>query len=393
MGEDCLVKTTLNNIKNGIVIAHGEELTPAIIYNLKEQGNKIVSFDINDSSTFTYTYCNDPSISQIDLIFKISGLQNSRFGQEFILEDDLSYSSETRQFMNEWQWDVYCKMREENRIHSLPYILWKDFPGHKWSYYQKKKKVLIRGGNHFYRYLLFLNLLKHNLCDESSGFPIGDYYLPNMSTQYRFCETCIEEFQKNGRLSYAYFKRNKHTCNNPYINWQEKPLPPGFFHTDVGQWNNRCAPLFYFLADKIVEKHGEIDRRILEESLNTPYYHGDEFTRIASTYSIFGDFKWIFSIYAPPRFWEAASLSAVNLLPKRTNEQEYFPEIKEGEHYITFKEDFSDIKEVVESITEVDYNRITDNCLDHYHMWIKPGRLPVSVNLLKHMTEKILNLQ
>ena len=31
-------------------------------------------------------------------------------------------------------------------------------------------------------------------------------------------------------------------------------------------------------------------------------------------YILYGDFKWIYSIYAPPRFWEAAQTKTINLV-------------------------------------------------------------------------------
>ena len=327
----------------------------------------------------------------IDIIFKISGLQNKRFGYEVSIGDDLNFGLEERQYMNEQQWVIYCKMREQNRIHSLPYLLWEAFPDRKVAYSDKIKKVLIRGGNHFYRYILMLNLLKLGAIDCNSNLGVRDYFSLQMHENHRFCDSCIEEHTKKKEISYEYYLTHKYNCNNKFIHWQGE-IPLGFFHIDIGSWNNKCLPLFYWLADKIEEKHGPLDKVLLQQILNGWRLEGAAFTDLIARYLLYADLKWIHSIYAPPRFWEATAMSTINLVPSRTNDQDYFPAIFDNEHYISFKEDFSDLQSVLKKVTEADYNRITNNCLDLYREWIKPGRYRVPDRLLNYITEVIFNV-
>lgn len=111
--------------------------------------------------------------------------------------------------------------------------------------------------------------------------------------------------------------------------------------------------------------------------------------KILNRYLLFADFKWIFSIYAPPRFWEGAEAHTVNLVPERMNDQEFFPVIQEDVHYVTFKEDFSNLKEVC-SISQEKFEFVTHNCFELYKKWIqKKEDYRVSPSLLAHILQEI----
>ena len=105
---------------------------------------------------------------------------------------------------------------------------------------------------------------------------------------------------------------------------------------------------------------------------------------------LYGDYKWIFSVDIPPRFWQAANVDPINYLPRWTKNQSEFPEVKEGEHYIAFEEDFSDIDKIM-SITKEQHDLIVNNCRSMYEKWIKPSApYTASASLLEGMHYKYL---
>jgi len=385
--------TGLETLKDCTLLIHGEDLTPEIILMLKENRNKIVSFDINDSSWFTYTYAGKEELKLIDLVFKIGGLQMNNIGSELHISNDFAFNYTPRDFMSIEEFSVYRKFYLEDRIYSLPYILWNNLDFPTVSFQQRVKKGLVRGGNHFLRYILFLNLLKLNQLDSQSAFFTTDYFSPTMAPQFRYCQDCVDEFKKSEKLSYQYYLEHKFSCNNQYINWQQEKLPEEFFNTDTGQWNNRCVPMFYWLTEQFEKQHGQIDKTLLESVLNSRFLNKEGYEKILPNYLYYGDFKWLFSIYLPPRFWEAAAANTINLCPARTDDQDYNPlDLYPDDHYLIYKEDFSDLEEVVNSITETSYNRITKNCREVYETWVKGDQYPVSDKLLGFIKDKIQNV-
>jgi hypothetical protein len=385
--------TELITVKDSTVVIHGEDLTPEVILMLKENNNKIVSFDINDSSWFTYTYADKEERKLIDLFFKVGGVQVARFGKELSIDNDFNFKLVTRQFMPEDQFKVFQDIYADGKIISLPYILWNNLDVEPVTYDDKIKKGLVRGGNHFLRFILFLNLMKLNELDNQSAFFTHDYFSPTMPDQFRYCPDCVAEYQRSSILSYNYYINHKFKCSNKYINWQSEKLPEGFFNTDVGQWNNRCVPMFYWLSEQFIKRYGAIDISVLESALNGRFLNKEGYQHILPNYLYYGDLKWLFSIYMPPRFWEAAACNTINLCPSVTADQDYFPLILEpDEHYLSYKEDFSDLREVIDSIDEIKYNRITKNCKEVYDTWVKGDKYPVSDTLLEFIKEKILNV-
>ena len=104
---------------------------------------------------------------------------------------------------------------------------------------------------------------------------------------------------------------------------------------------------------------------------------------------MYADMKWIFSIYAPPRFWEAAAAHTVNYVPCRTGDQDHFPAMTLGEHYLIYNESFSDLDRVLD-LPESTYQRIADNTYGLYDKWIKNGgEHMLSNNLMDHIMGKI----
>ena len=80
----------------------------------------------------------------------------------------------------------------------------------------------------------------------------------------------------------------------------------------------------------------------------------------------------------------------INYLPRWTKNQSEFPEVKEGEHYIAFEEDFSDIDKIM-SIMKEQHDLIVNNCRSMYEKWIKPSApYTASASLLRGMHYKYL---
>jgi hypothetical protein len=128
----------------------------------------------------------------------------------------------------------------------------------------------------------------------------------------------------------------------------------------------------------------------VEKALNGRVLSVIQFYTILSTYLFYADYKWIFSVYAPPRFWEAAQAKVINVVPRRTNDQSYFPEMKEGDHYITFDEDFSDLDNL-KDIKKEKFEHITNETKALYDKWIHGTQYGISENLIKHILEEIEN--
>jgi len=101
--------------------------------------------------------------------------------------------------------------------------------------------------------------------------------------------------------------------------------------------------------------------------------------------------KWEHSIFMPQRFWEAASAGCINILPLRTINQEYFPRVKPGEHYLVFEEDFRNL-DLAFQIDEQGYNHAAGEMRRIYDQWIQPTTYPINTNLLNHIINEIRKL-
>lgn len=381
----------ISNLRNSIILIDSSYLVPEAISVLKNNGNKIVAFDINDSSQMTYTYNSLSIIEDIDLIFKVSGLQKTLNSDELIIDSNFGYRKEAMPFCQDpgW-WDIYSKLRDSGRIMSLPYVPWHRVPISDSPYCEKRQEVLVRGGNHYYRFHLFLNLLRHGLSGLESAFCTNEYFKPEMAPQFRYCQDCIDTRNRFGKIPYSHYaKTTKHRCNNQHVRWGGE-INDNFFNQDPGQWNNRCIPMFYWLADKFEERHGPIDKALLENALNGTFLIKNDFHDILNRYVAYADFKWIFSIYAPPRFWEAAAIGSVNVVSSRVNDQSFFPAMYPDEHYLTFSEDFSDIGSL--NITKDKYEHITHNAKELYKKYIlSDSDFEVNKNLTDYIVSAINN--
>jgi hypothetical protein len=119
------------------------------------------------------------------------------------------------------------------------------------------------------------------------------------------------------------------------------------------------------MAERFRDRYGAIDMNVIDGILNAKWLHPTEHQALLSRILFTSDLKWSQSIYMPQRFWEAASAGCINVLPSRTTEQAYFPEMVPGLDYLTYKEDMSDLGDA--------------------YKWIQPGEFQINTNLLKYI--------
>ena len=365
--------TDLMTVKNSILLVLGQYLTPDIIIRIKENNNFLIVFDINDSTIFTETYGTSYEATHVDLIFKIAGVQKTKESYEVHIDDDLNYTREKKPFRG-GNWGEYFEIVASNKVRSLPYPPWNFDQVDNTPYIGRNKLALVRGGHHYHRVQLFLHLLSKGLIDGNSMFPGGEYV-------HQFCDQCTVAFANNGGIAFDYVReRPDMPCR--LKNWEHD------FNSNCGEWNNSCIPRYYDFSELFLAKFGGFDLGAVEQA-----FHGsfavDWKNTILNRYLLYADFKLIFSIYAPPRFWEGAEAHTVNLVPERMNDQWFFPAMEDGVHYITYKEDFSNLEEIC-SIDKEKFEYISHNCFELYEKWIREGNgYRISPNLLLYILREI----
>lgn len=354
----------LSIIRNSIVLTNAHWLTTGVIPRLKENGNTIVSFDINDQTDFTHVVPKD-EIMGIDLIFKVSGIQKTKASFEMRIDNALDYTRWKKPFLYESH-DKYFEVVNSGKVLALPHVPWEKITVAKQSWADRKKIALVRGGHHYQRVHLLLQLLSKGLADGLSMFPASMYV-------EQYCEGCQQTFEEHGKFTFDNLKDT--SCRLKY--WMKD------FKGD-SQWHNQSVPRYFDIARLFNETHGGIDFGLVEKIFNGGFV--DEWMdKILSKYVLYADMKWIYSIYTPPRFWEAAASYTINFMAERSNDQEQFPAIKDGVHYLTYKEDFSNLKDVVEAITKEQFDFITHNCFELYDKWIRQDKYKLSENLLQYI--------
>jgi hypothetical protein len=386
-GRPISVATQLQGIKNSTILAHDGHFTKEAIAELKNDGNRLIAFHINDSS-----YLGDMHVlKDVDLIFKFSGIQQTRTSPEIRISDSFEYTIVEREILpNGTDWADYCELRDAGKLIPLPYPPYYHRDTTPIPFENKDGKVCMRGGNHYLRFHLFLNLLKHGLASAHSEFSTDVYFYGNTDPNYRYCPDCLEAHRADGKVTFARYKSTPSWgCNNAYMTWQGEPEPGFFQNANTHRWNNKCVPLFYWLTEQFEKYHGPVDKALLEHALNGRFLPEPEFYDLLRHSVFSGDYKWMFSVDIPPRFWQVASARVINLLPKWTRNQTEFPELIEGDHYIGFAEDFSDLASL-RSITKEQHDHITNNCFELYNHWIKPDRrYDASIALMDYIFARI----
>lgn len=377
--------SSLEWTKNATVLVNGDYLHPCVIRRLKEEKNTIIAFDINDNSLLSDTYRHAPELSQVDLIFKIGGVQKINHSFDLSIDGDFNFNLQPRSFLPDDLWIAYKALSDASRLQSLPYVPWghKDAPER--SYVQRSGKVLVRGGNHFYRFMVFLNLLKIGRLDEGSSFATADYYREDMNSQFRYCHTCRLMRRDLPDSGFQEMPYRPEGCAS-IATWGGEKVEGLDRYETANHWNNRCPASFMWLTQQFEKKHGPVDHQLTERCLNGTYESAEKFTEALSNATFYTDLKWLFSIYCPPRFWEAANAGTLNYLPRRTNEQNHFPHIEDGVHYLTFGEDFVGFNPYV---GEKAFTEITENAREAYTGWVQPGVHPISERLCRHIFSQI----
>ena len=163
--EDILDLTT---VKNSTVLINASWLERGVITRLKENNNIIIAFDINDQTYFT-EWIPEDEILYIDLIFEIAGLQKTKESYEIVIDDDLNYDRKKQRYRG-GKWGKYFEMINADKMRSLPHPPWNSIIADNVSWEDRNKLVLLRGGHHYFRVHLYLQLLKNGLIDHNSMF-------------------------------------------------------------------------------------------------------------------------------------------------------------------------------------------------------------------------------
>lgn len=386
------VKST-DGIRDSLVIAHGDCLTPERILRLKNDGNKVCSFDINDSSYLSKAYARLPAQQEIDLIFKVSGVPKRNEIAETSIDGNFKILTSREKFLPDDQWAEFEKLRP--RIKPLPYVLWHPLTPPQAPvvpFEQRSGKVLLRGGNHFWRVILAFRLMQDGLLDERSEFATAARFTPEMEQRFQFCDACKSEKGERGCTPYEPESRPE-GCTSPVSKWGQDGSffgGPVFGKQEFGKWNNCCPRSYLWLARQFEARRGPLNAEFLEKLFNGDMRQTEDFAQDLGSASFAGDFKWLNTINLPPRFWEAASLGTPSLYAARTADQDYWPHVEAGVHYATFSEDM--LKFDIRGIRSNIWSDMSRAVKDLYETKIRGTDHSISNALLRYMAENIENI-
>lgn len=382
------------SFSNHTILCEAQHLDPKKIIKLKINENDLVSFDINDNTCLCNHYYQRWEASHIDLIFKYSGIMRRPQTNEISISHKFEYDAKpVMAWHNYWaEWSIYTDLRDSRKMVPCAYTPWdtsKEITTSFKPFEERRKTCLIRGGLHYLRYHLFLMLVKYGLADKNCGFDAGPYHQEAMRADMRFCPECCKAYNSPGGLTYKHYKSNQFVCNQRNKGWQDKHKKKNFMDIpNLHLWNNECLPSFYWLLDEWAQYHGGIDTDLVSSALNQPIVAVPEFERMMQECVFYGDFKWMNCINFPMRHWHAVREKTITLVPRRTRDQYYFPKAIEGEHYIAFADNFSDLHRLAD-ITKEQYEHITEKCLGQYIAWIRSDKYTLNTNMLERMFKSI----
>lgn len=372
---------TLTDVKNCIVCCLADYLDFDTVNLLKNNGNKIVGFSVTDSSYISQSCREAAVLSKIDLMFMLTGIQKVNTGYEFVFDKDLNIKLEERQFLPEEDWAAFNMMRISGRLKSLPYVHAEHQPHVPAQPYNlRSQKALIRGGHHMRRFILALKLMEIDRLDINSGFVTSPYFQDDMNPQFRYCDECRVVWKKNKAFPIGNHKFSN--CTNEDFRREPADL------SDLGRWNNKCPLSFYGAATMLSERIRYKDNGQLEKLLNSRWLHQLAHLEMLARITFTADLKWLFSIYAAQRFWDAAMVGCVNLLPSRTADQDYFPVMYPNVHYAIFDERLAGLLGETE-IPESVYNVISLNAKALYESHMKPTDYAIGTPILKYIFDGI----
>lgn len=363
------------------MVCNADYLTPEIITHFRENDCPIFAFSCIDSAWLSEALRYTPAAASISRIFMVTGVQTTNFSNATTILPDFGIGTELRRFVPNTNWELFDDLRRNGTIQPLPYVQWsRHTPPPRLAFKDRRPTALFRGGNHFFRVLAYYFALQRGFADPDSGFQVRDYFREDMNPQFRFCDECRHVFRSNlERYPYDVLAR----CRCEFAQWGGNEI-----NIDTpSRWNNRCPAAFYWLAEKFQEKHGRLDMQAVEKALNFVSESEQDHLATVGKVRFYADCKWEFSIHAAQRFWEAASVGTVNLLPRRANDQDYFPVMRDGEHYLTYADDFSDL---TDDIDEVRFEHISNNAYDLWSHWMRPTEeYAISPNLLARIYKEM----
>jgi hypothetical protein len=362
------------------VVCNADYLTDEILIHFRDNGCPLYAFSCIDSAYLSEAIRNTPFANLCRRIFMVSGVQTTNVSNGLVVAPDMTISEQPRTFLPAHKWSVFDQMRRDGILQSLPYVPWHKFPEiDSVPFAAKNPSVLFRGGNHFFRVLMYFHAVRKKIDDHRSGFQTRPYFDETMNPLFRYCDRC-RKIQRDIRsfpfIAGRHEKDDKCTSPAPWGDNQMRDF------SVTGLWNNRCPESFYWLARQFEKRYGALDHGHIQAAFNhidqEPYDHLGVIARTR----FYADAKWEFSINMAQRFWEAASVGTVNLLPLHANDQDYFPILKDGEHYVTCADDFSDISAEIDGDK---YRQIAHNAHEAYKRWIEPTTYPISTGLLEHI--------
>lgn len=385
--------TELDSVRNTTVLLLSDHLSNDRIVQLKNNGCKIVALNITDSSYISGAIRHAPSLQLVDLIFSLTGIQKTNESYDTVVTEDFQIKGVKKQFLEPEDWMVFDYMRRSGRLQSLPYVPWTRITDvERKPYSLRSQKTLIRGGGHARRFLLALFLMRKDLLDPNSGLVLQPYFSDTMNPQFRFCDECRQVFKNNHRYRHADYscrtevKWEQDFCNHPARVYEGGKS--AWAMSDLGQWNNRCPRSFFWMAEQFQKVHGAVDQSVVEKLINGVWLAPEDHFRMLARITFTSDLKWMHSIYAPQRFWEGAAMGSINILPVRTIEQEYFPVMDAGKHYMVYEEDFKHL-DLAFRVDEATYDSITTEARALYDRWIVQSKYLINTNLLHHMFDQI----
>lgn len=383
-GIDLSVSDKLVPTKGVGMICDADHLTPAVIMHFKENDCPLFAFNCIDSAYLTEMLRFNPYLPLINRIFMISGVPNKQISHATVIDNDFTIRADPRHYLYDTAWKEFDFLRQKGAIQSLPYLIWNRVPiPERKSFEQRRPTILFRGGGHFLRVLAYMMALKNGCADNASGFLLSDYFKDDMNPQFRYCDDCRREFKFHGQFPYTPNPKRNEECNSIAEWGNELDL------RNSGNWNNKCPRSFYWLAEQFQKKHGPIDMVAFERAMNFRAEPEEQHRQAVADVRFYADCKWEFSIYAAQRFWEAASVGTVNLLPQRAVDQDYFPVMKQGEHFVCFGDDMSGLDLPEGHFTAEHFNQISENAYQLWKKWIEPHEYAISTNLLKHIFDLI----
>lgn len=359
------------------MICNVHHLNETLVQHFDSNRCAIVGFSCNDSAYLVESI--RPFFHRLPLLFTISGVQRTNFSKQSVLRTDMTVGTRDVRYLPDEEWERYDQMYKDGRLLPLPYVPWDRLPDVPVPEV-KTPKILFRGGNHFWRFVAYLHALEAGVAHPASGFLTADYFREDMVPQFRYCQKCRDQYRERGNRLIWSDATSVCVCEPTELN---EPL----------SWNNRTPRAFFKLADKFRERYGSMfNMEEVDVALNFRRQTAEEHLRAVADAAFFAEAKWEFSIPMPQRFWEAASVGTVNLLPDRAADQTYFPELIPGSHFMEFQDDFSGdwgAYEIFYQEQRWSWDIVARNAKEVYEKWIRPSDYCTNSNLLAHILTEI----